>query len=101
MRTEKMMPLVTPGEILAEEFLKPLGLSGYRLSKDTGIPASRITEIVHGRRAITADTAIRLGVYFGLEPEFWLNLQMRHDLLKLQRAHAADNIKRCPLLPAA
>ena len=95
------MPLVTPGEILAEEFLNPLGLSGYRLSKDTGIPASRITEIVHGRRAITADTAVRLGVYFGLEPEFWLNLQVRYDLLKLQRERAPDNIKRCPLIPAA
>ena len=101
MSTEKLMPLVTPGEILAEEFLNPLGLSGYRLSKDTGIPASRITEIVHGRRAITADTAIRLGVYFGLEPEFWLNLQIRYDLLKLQREHSTDHIKRCPLLPAA
>ena len=101
MRTEKLMPLVTPGEILAEEFLKPLGISGYRLSKDTGIPASRITEIVHGRRAITADTAVRLGVYFGMEPEFWLNLQIRYDLLKLQREHPADHIKRCPLIPAA
>ena len=101
MSADKLMPLVTPGEILDEEFLKPLGISGYRLSKDTGIPASRVHEIVHGRRAITADTAIRLGVYFGMEPEFWMNLQMRHDLLKLQREHTISKIKRCPLVPAA
>ena len=101
MSTEELMPLVTPGEILAEEFLNPFGISGYRLAKDTGIPASRITEIIHGRRAITADTAIRLGAYFGLEPEFWLNLQMQYDLDKLEREQGTPKIERCPLIPAA
>ena len=90
----KKLPFVTPGEILAEEFLKPLGITEYRLAKDIGVPRQRVHAIVHGKRAITADTAVRLGAYFGLEPEFWLNLQMRYDLLNLQREHVADNIKR-------
>ena len=90
----KKLPFVTPGEILAKEFLKPLGITEYRLAKDIGVPRQRINGIVHGKQAISADTAVRLGAYFGLEPEFWLNLQMRYDLLNLQREHIADNIKR-------
>ena len=95
------MPLVTPGEILAEEFLIPLGISEYRLAKDAGIPSSRINEIVHGRRAITADTAVRIGLYFGMEPEFWMNLQMQYDLDKLEREHGLPHVERCPLISAA
>ena len=95
------MPLVTPGEILAEEFLKPLGVSEYRIAKDAGIPASRINEIVHGRRAITADTAVRLGLYFGMEPEFWMNLQMQYDLDRLEREQGMPHVERCSLLSAA
>jgi len=71
---------VHPGEILLEEFLKPLGLSQYRLARDISVPPRRINEIVHGVRAITADTALRLGRYFRISGQFWLNLQSRHDL---------------------
>jgi len=72
--------LVHPGEILAEEFLKPLELSEYRLAKGLRVPARRINEIVHGKRAITADTALRLGRFFRNSARFWLNLQTAYDL---------------------
>ena len=71
---------IHPGEILLEEFLEPLGISQYRLAKDISVPARRINEIVHGKRSITADTALRLSRYFGLSDRFWLNLQARYDL---------------------
>lgn len=71
---------ITPGEILEEDFLKPMGLSQYRLAKDIGVPARRINEIVNGGRGITADTALRLGRYFKMSAQFWLNLQSRYDL---------------------
>ena len=74
------MPPIHPGEILLEEFLEPLTLSQYRLAKDISVPARRINEIVHGKRAITADTALRLARYFGTTDRFWLNLQTRYDL---------------------
>lgn len=79
--TSKITP-IHPGEILKEEFLKPLELTEYRLAKDIGVPPRRINEIVHGMRAITADTALRLGRYFGISPQFWMNLQTRYDLEK-------------------
>lgn len=69
-----------PGEILLAEFLEPLALSQYRLALDMSVPPRRINEIVHGKRAITADTALRLGRYFGTSAQFWLNLQTRFDL---------------------
>ena len=78
--TPKAMEPVHPGEILFEEFLKPLHISQYRLAKDLNVPPRRINEIVHGKRAITADTALRLSRYFGLSERFWLNLQARFDL---------------------
>lgn len=78
--TETKLAPVHPGEILLEEFMKPLGLSQYRVAKDIGVPPRRINEIVHGKRAVTADTALRLGLYFKTSPELWLNLQSRHDL---------------------
>ncbi len=71
---------VHPGEILSEEFLIPLKISQYRLAKDISVPARRINEIVHGKRSITADTALRLSRYFGLSERFWLNLQARYDI---------------------
>ena len=71
---------ITPGEILEEDFLKPMGLTQYRLAKDIGVPARRINEIVNGSRAITADTALRLGRYFKMSAQFWLNLQSHYDL---------------------
>ena len=79
MKAKKIAP-IHPGEILLEEFLKPLEISQYRLAKDINVPARRINEIVHGKRAITADTALRLSRYFKLSERFWLNLQARYDL---------------------
>jgi len=77
---DEMLSPIHPGEILMEEFLKPMSLSQYRLAKDIGVPARRINEIVHGLRAITPDTALRLSRYFGLSERFWMNLQTRYDL---------------------
>jgi addiction module HigA family antidote len=77
---DKKLPAIHPGEILMEEFLRPMGISQYRLAKDISVPPRRINEIVHGKRAITADTALRLGRYFQMSPQFWLNLQTRFDL---------------------
>ncbi len=79
MTTEKFPP-VCPGEILIEEFLKPMQISQYRLAKEISVPPRRINEIVHGKRSITADTALRLSRYFGTSERFWLNLQTRYDL---------------------
>jgi addiction module HigA family antidote len=76
----KAHPPIHPGEILLEEFLGPMGVSQYRLAKDITVPARRINEIVHGKRGITADTALRLARYFGTSERFWMNLQTRHDL---------------------
>ena len=88
MPREKLAP-VHPGEILLEEFLRPLGVSQYRLAKDVSVPARRINEIVHGTRAITADTALRLARYFGTSPEFWLNLQSAYELRRTQQKDGA------------
>ena len=71
---------IHPGEILLEEFLKPLGISQYRLAKSISVPARRVNEIVLGKRSISADTALRLGMYFRTSPQLWLNLQSHHDL---------------------
>jgi addiction module HigA family antidote len=79
MKEKKLSP-IHPGEILMEEFLKPMSISQYRLAKDITVPPRRINEIVHGKRAITADTALRLGRFFGMSPHFWLNLQTRYDI---------------------
>jgi len=79
MAATKLAP-IHPGEILLEEFLEPLEISQYRLAKDISVPPRRINEIVHGIRAITADTALRLARYFGTSERFWLNLQIRYDL---------------------
>ena len=76
----KKLPSIHPGEILIEEFLKPMGISQYRLAKNISVPPRRINEIVHGKRSISADTALRLGRFFGISPQFWLNLQTRFDL---------------------
>jgi addiction module HigA family antidote len=79
MANRKLAP-IHPGEVLALDFLEPLGVSQYRLAKDISVPARRINEIVHGLRAISADTALRLARYFGTTDRFWLNLQARYDL---------------------
>jgi addiction module HigA family antidote len=80
MVTDTIMPPVHPGEILLTEFLEPLGVSQYQLSKAVDVPARRINEIVHGQRRISADTALRLARYFGTSERFWMNLQARYDL---------------------
>ena len=77
---KKVIPPIHPGEILMEEFLKPLGISQYKLTKDINVPARRINEIVLGKRGITADTALRLAKFFGASAEFWLRLQSQYDL---------------------
>jgi addiction module HigA family antidote len=79
MMAKRLAP-VHPGEILLEEFLVPMGISQYRLAKDVGVPPRRINEIVHGKRAVSADTALRLARYFGTSERFWLNLQAQYDL---------------------
>ena len=80
----KLLSNITPGEILDKEFLKPMDITQYRLAKDIGVPPRRINEIVKGLRAITADTALRLGRYFSTTPEFWLNLQTHYELEREQ-----------------
>ena len=79
MKKEKMAP-IHPGEILQEDFLIPMGISQYRLSKDISVPPRRINEIVHGKRAVSANTALRLSKYFGTSERFWLNIQAKYDL---------------------
>jgi antitoxin HigA-1 len=88
----KMKP-IHPGEVLAEDFLAAMGISQYRLAKGIGVPAPRVNEIVHGKRAITADTALRLARFFGTSAEFWLNLQAHHDL-EVRRDAVGSEIDR-------
>ena len=82
--TKRDFEPIHPGEILLEEFLHPMKISQYRIAKDISVPQRRISEIVHGKRSITADTALRFGRYFGMEAQFWLNLQSRYDLQKAE-----------------
>ncbi len=84
--SEREFPPIHPGEILLEEFLKPMGISQYRLAKDISVDPRRINEIVHGKRSISADTALRLGRFFGMSGRFWLNLQSHYDL-ELEEMH--------------
>jgi addiction module HigA family antidote len=86
----KSLPNIHPGEVLQEEFLKPLSLSAYRLAKETQIPQTRISEIIKGNRRITADTALRLSKFFGNTPQFWLGLQNDYDLKESQKFIATD-----------
>jgi addiction module HigA family antidote len=87
------MKPVHPGEVLLEEYLKPLEVSQYRLAKSISVPPRRINEIVHGKRAITADTALRLARFFGSSERFWLNLQVRYDL-EVERDRLGDRLGR-------
>ena len=77
---QKKLPPIHPGQILFDEFLQPMGISQYRIAKDTNVPPRRINEIVHSKRAVTADTALRLGKFFNMSPQFWMNLQSRYEL---------------------
>src|SRR5712672_2595784 len=98
--TQEFAP-VTPGEMLKEEFLAEYGLSQNELAKAVGISPNRITDIVNNRRRITADTALRLGLYFGNSPEFWMNLQSHYDLKMAQRNLKPADAKRIMAMRAA
>lgn len=87
------IPPIHPGEILLEEYLKPMSISQYRLAKDINVDPRRINEIIHGQRSITADTALRLARYFGTSERFWLNLQSRYDL-ELQKMQLGDRLEK-------
>ncbi|SNU02156.1 addiction module antidote protein, HigA family [Ruaniaceae bacterium KH17] len=88
---EKLYPPVHPGEVLMEDFIVDFGITQHRLAIEIDVPPRRINEIVHGKRSITADTALRLGKYFSMDPQFWLNLQTRYDL-ELAADRAAEQI---------
>ena len=85
MNTKKMLDPIKPGEILREDFMEPLDISINQLARDLSVPPNRISEIVNGKRSISADTALRLQRYFGVEAQFWLNLQTEHDLRMMKR----------------
>jgi len=93
-KSKSLLPPVHPGEVLREDFMKPLKLTVNKLALDLHVPATRIGEIAHGRRRITADTALRLARYFSTNPEFWLNLQNFYDLEVTRRAGSALDIER-------
>ena len=95
----KLKP-IHPGEILAKEFLDPMAVTQYRLTTDIGVPPRRINEIVHGLRGVTADTALRLGHYFGTSPQFWMNLQGRFDL-QVEEDRIGAKVRRLKALKAA
>ncbi len=89
--TDKLYPPVHPGEILMEDFLKGFGITQHKLAVSIGVPPRRINEIVHGKRRITADTALRLGRFFSMDPQFWINLQSRYDL-EVEMDALGDNL---------
>jgi len=93
------IPNIHPGEILSEDFLKPMGISAYRLSKGANIDQTRASEIIRGKRSVTADTALRLARFFGNSPEFWLNLQAHYDLEQKKREMEKDLKKIRPYSP--
>ena len=89
----KQLSPITPGDVLLEEFLKPMNITQNQLAKAIHVPANRISQVIHGKREITADTALRLGRYFGIEPEFWMNLQVRFNM-KTARMKEGKNIEK-------
>ena len=91
----EMIPNVTPGEILNEEFLKPMQITAYRLAQDTGMPATRISQILKGRRRITADTALRLSAYFGNSAEFWMGIQDEYEL-RAEQERLEEELQKIP-----
>jgi len=97
------LPNIHPGEILREEFLNLLGITAYRLAKDIRVPATRIADILRGRRGISAETALRLSRYFGNSAQFWLNLQTHYELREARSRYASEveAIARCERLPVA
>ncbi|WEG07568.1 HigA family addiction module antitoxin [Microbacterium horticulturae] len=95
--SEKLYPPIHPGEILMEDFINGFGITQNKVAVAIGVPPRRINEIVHGKRAITADTALRLGQYFGVDPQFWLNLQSQYELELARDAGAASYAGITPL----
>jgi addiction module HigA family antidote len=93
MAVKKLAP-VHPGEVLLEEYLKPLNISQNKLGRDLGVPAQRINDIIKGKRSVTVDTALRLGRYFRTTPQFWLNLQARYDLEMAEETRLVEKINR-------
>lgn len=89
----KQLDPITPGDVLLEEFLKPMKITQNQLAKDISVPANRVSQIIHARREITADTALRLGKYFSIEPEFWLNLQVRYNM-KVAKRKVGEKIEK-------
>ena len=100
MAATTVMAPIHPGEVLLTEFLEPLGVTQHRLAVAIGVPPRRINEIVHGKRGISADTALRLSRFFGTTDRFWLNLQSRHDL-EIERDRLADTLDRIEPLATA
>lgn len=98
--TDKLYAPIHPGEVLMEDFIEGFGITQHKLAVSIGVPPRRINEIVHGKRAITADTALRLGRYFGVEPQFWLNLQSRYEL-ELAEDRVADKVAEIKPLQVA
>ena len=101
MKQEKRLDPIHPGEILLEDFMKPLGISINQLARDLDVPPNRISAIVNGTRSITADTALRLGTYFHVSPETWLGMQIDYDLRAIQQRDGAEIISRVRSRPAA
>ena len=99
MTAAAVMPPIHPGEVLLAEFLEPLGVTQHRLAVAVGVPPRRINEIVHGKRGISADTALRLSRFFGTTDRFWLNLQSRYDI-EIERDRLADTLDRIEPLAA-
>ncbi len=97
----ELLPNIHPGEVLREEFLAEFNLTAYRLAQDLGIPQTRLSEILKHKRRITADTALRLGRYFGNSPKFWLGLQNDYDLEEEQRNHATELERISVFIPKA
>jgi addiction module HigA family antidote len=91
--SKQKLPPIHPGEILMEEFLKPMGISQYKLAKDISVPARRVNEIVQGKRSVTPDTALRLSRFFGLSERFWMNLQARYDL-EMEKDRLKDRLDK-------
>lgn len=100
-KASKKLDPIHPGEILSEEFMRPLGLSQNKLAGDIDVPVFRVNAIVRGKRGISPDTALRLGRYFRTSPEFWLNLQMRHDLEIAERERGEEIARRVRASEAA
>ncbi len=94
------IPLITPGEILSEEFLNPMNITAYRLAKDTNVPPTRISQIIKGKRKITAGTALRFSKYFGNSADFWLGIQDEYDLRR-ERIKIANELEKIPHIKAS